>query len=1065
LRGWRASGRTYDATVTEPTGDPQLHVLDGVRWRGAAVTGERQQRLLAALVEAGSTGATTGRLATEVWHDDPPADPVRALQVVVSRTRSMTSPDVVVRSDAGYRLGLAPADVDHLRLLDRARRAGAAAHGEDWATTLEEARAVVETAVADRDADDALGRIAAEARNCQRACRRLVALASGRLGRHAVALPQLEAEAALAPDDEDVLVALLRSLAATAGAAAALSRYEQHRTDLVDRLGTDPGPALQRLHAELLAADQPVRAGIRYDATSLVGRDADLAALRALVSTGRVTSIVGPGGLGKTRLAHVLARTTTHPVVHFVELVGVTAPEDLVGEVGSTLGVRDSVTGRRTLTVEQRADVRARMVQQLDTAPTLLVLDNCEHLVGAVADLVAYLVAGARDLHVVTTTRAPLGIAAERVYQLAQLQTPDAVELFRQRALAARPTTVLDDDLVAELVNRLDGLPLAIELAAAKARVMSVPEIARRLENRFALLRGGDRSAPDRHQTLLAVIDWSWNLLAEPERRALRWLSVFHDGFTLDAAETVLGADALESVQDLADQSLLGIVEGEGGLRFRMLETVREFGRMQLVDAGEDAEAAAAHRSWATGYAARQAPLLFSPQQFDGVDALYAEEANLADALRQALAEPDPAAVVQLLTALGPYWSVRGDHPRMMALAPAICSALSGWTPPDELADATRIALAVTTTNTMITPGGTPAEISALLERLGPGSDPRVAALVRTVGSYDPQDPAGFLDRLEQHAVSGERHLALSAYQWLSHARENAGDVDEALRAAERALELAEPEDGPWTAAILRTQLGQLAMQVGDTARAVEHGRAALPVLERLHANDDTLQIKSLLSLAALKDGDLERAGRELEALDRTDLPEAVFGGRLVIDLGLAELALARGEVAAGLTGYRRAVERVRTLHFPGLEMSGLEPWVLFGESAALTAFAHHAVAPDDAAYGEDLRTTLADRVVRSMSPENPHLDYPVCGLGLFALGSWGLLRDALPPADAVRLLVLADRFGYNRTIPTMAWERAVEACADRAPDLLAPLRAEYGDRRGQDLLEDTRKFVDSLES
>ena len=240
---------------------------------------------------------------------------------------------------------------------------------------------------------------------------------------------------------------------------------------------------------------------------------------------------------------------------------------------------------------------------ELGQSPSLLVLDNCEHLIEGVAELVAFLVSTTAELRVLTTTRAPLAIASERVYLLGQLEVSDAAQLFCERALAARPTVRLADDVVASIVSRLDGLPLAIELAAAKVRAMSVEEIDERLENRFALLRGGDRSAPDRHQTLLAVIDWSWNLLDDGERRALRRLALFHDGFSLEAAREVLGGDAVDAVQGLVDQSLLSVRETPTGLRYRMLETVREFGRMQLVDAGEEGEARDALRRWATAYA------------------------------------------------------------------------------------------------------------------------------------------------------------------------------------------------------------------------------------------------------------------------------------------------------------------------------------------------------------------------------------------------------------------------------------------------------------------------------
>ena len=167
----------------------------------------------------------------------------------------------------------------------------------------------------------------------------------------------------------------------------ALERFERYRRDLRDRLGADPGEVLQRAQRGLLALDRPVRRGVRYDATELIGRDRDLERLRALLASARVVSIVGAGGLGKTRLAHVLAREATQPVVHLVELAGVTDAEDVAVEVGSVLGVRDSVSGRRTLTAQQRADIRARIAQRLGQAPGLLVLDNCEHLIEAAAEL------------------------------------------------------------------------------------------------------------------------------------------------------------------------------------------------------------------------------------------------------------------------------------------------------------------------------------------------------------------------------------------------------------------------------------------------------------------------------------------------------------------------------------------------------------------------------------------------------------------------------------------------------------------------------------------------------
>ena len=235
--------------------------------------------------------------------------------------------------------------------------------------------------------------------------------------------------------DDPTLAALLRAEAAARGPAAALARYERHREELADRLGVDPGPLLREVHAELLAADRPIRTGVRIAATALVGRDDDLAVLRSLVSEHRVVTVLGPGGLGKTTLVQLLAREATQPVVHVVELAGVLDPADLLGEIGAAVEVRDSIAGRRVLTPDQRSDLRGRIAQQLWGLPALLVLDNCEHLVDAVADLVGWLVATVPTLRVVTTSRTPLAIAAERVLALARLGDDDAATLLLAREI------------------------------------------------------------------------------------------------------------------------------------------------------------------------------------------------------------------------------------------------------------------------------------------------------------------------------------------------------------------------------------------------------------------------------------------------------------------------------------------------------------------------------------------------------------------------------------------------------------------------------------------------------
>ncbi|WP_041731654.1 AfsR/SARP family transcriptional regulator [Conexibacter woesei] len=1044
-----------------------LTLLDGVRWNGTAVVGDRSKALLAALAAAPGRTVRSERLVDLIWGEEPLANATKGLQVVVSRTRTACGADAIVRDGEGYRLGLPPAAVDSSRLAGAVAAARAALDGDPVAAAELAREALALGAALASVGPHEPGPLAELRRGAAgdlAAARQLLAQASSRTGAHADALPALEEALAAVGDDESLLADLLRSEAVVRGPGAALDRFERHRRDLLDRLGTNPGEALQRVHRDLLALDRPVRRGVRHDATALLGRDGDVERLRALLSSARVVSIVGPGGLGKTRLAHVLARDASQPVVHVVELVGVTAPEDLVSEVGSVLGVRDSVSSRRTLTPEQRADVRARIAQRLGQGPGLLVLDNCEHLIAAVAELVAFLVSAAPDLRVLTTTRAPLAIAAERVYPLDVLLPADAVELFRQRAVAARPGVQLDDVVVENVVVRLDGLPLAIELAAAKVRVMGVEEIDRRLSDRFALLRGGDRSAPDRHQTLLAVIDWSWNLLGEQERRALRRLALFHDGFTLEAADAVLGDGALDAVQNLVDQSLLSVSESPAGVRCRMLETVREFGRLRLAQAGEEAEARAALRRWATAYGRRHGERLFSTGQFDAIDAIAAEESNLADELRDALAGRDVETVVRLVASLGAFWAIRGDHGRVMVLTEPIADVVRDWSPPPRLEDATRAAMSITLSNAMISVETHTGPLRELLRRLGPGeSDRRLAATTRVMLDYDPADAPAFLHRLEAHSEDPDRYVALTALQWLSHARENGGDPTGAVEAATHAVTRAREEDGPWSTAILRTQLAALTMQLGDRDAGKVHAQAALPVLVRLGAKDDEIQLRSLLVLCALAEQQFDEAKAEIERIDRIEDPETTFSGMSVVQVGGAELQLARGDRAGGLLAYRRAAERMRGLRFPGVDPTGLEPWALFGTATALTAHAQYASAPAEEAAGRALFEACRSGTVRILNPADPHLDYPVAGMLLFALGSWGLLRDATRVDDAARLLALAERFAYNRTIPTMAWERIAPSVEERAPGRLAEVRAELGDRRAPELLDAARGLVEQL--
>jgi predicted ATPase/DNA-binding SARP family transcriptional activator len=1045
-----------------------LSLLADVRWRGAPVVGDRPQALLAALAARDCRPVRAEELVELVWGDQAPRNGMKGLQVLVSRTRNACGPDTIVRDGTGYRLGAGPDEVDSTRLSKLAREAAAVLDRDATAAAALAREALALTAGLPEVGDEDTGPLAEVRRAAAgdaAATRVILARAASRAGEHPAALPVLAAAHAERPRDESLLADLLRSEAVADGPAAALDRFERYRRDLRDRLGADPGEPLQRTHRALLALDHPVRRGVHYDATGLIGRDGDLDRLRALMASSRVVSIVGAGGLGKTRLAHVLARDAVQPVVHVVELAGVTTAEDVAVEVGSVLGVRDSVSSRSMLTAEQRADVRARVAQRLGQSPGLLVLDNCEHLIEAAAELVVYLISATPDLRVLTTSRAPLTIAAERVYQLGELETDDAATLFRERATAARPSVRLAGQAVASIVSRLDGLPLAIELAAAKVRVMSVEEIGRRLEDRFALLRGGDRGAPGRHQALLTVIEWSWNLLDAAEQRALRWLALFHDGFTLEAAESVLGRDAVDAVRGLADQSLLNVRETITGVRYRMLETVREFGRIQLVRAGDGDMARPAQRRWAVGYASAYQARIEGPDQFAAIDALAAEEINLADELRDAIADGDRGALVQLLAALGVFWNIRGEHFRLLVLAGAVTGALRDWRPPPDHADAARTAIVMTLANAIMVGSESLSSLLALLRELAPypAGGVYVAGVHRVLLAYDPADVDGFADRLERLTYDDDRCTAAAACQWLSHQRETRGDPAGAVEPARRALALARDEDGPWARALPQTILAELTMHLGDRPATIEYARAALPVMRRLSATDDEIQLHALLIYCAIADGRLAEAEEEIGRIDRIDEGAEAFGVSALRPICHAEMALAAGDVSTGLRLYRESADWMRRLSFPGIVQTGREPWALFGDAMALSAHAQYA-AGDDEAQGRQLFAACLEGSLKVLTPDNVRLDYPAAGVLLYALGVWGLLRETGPAEDAIGLLALADRFAYNRSIPTMMWERITPAAEAAAPGLLAELQAGYRDRRPPGLLTEARRAVERLQ-
>ncbi|MFI9647675.1 AfsR/SARP family transcriptional regulator [Streptomyces sp. NPDC052040] len=423
-----------------------------------------------------------------------------------------------------------------------------------------------------------------------------------------------------------------------------------------------PGPA---------AVPRP--GNLRARLTSFVGRDTDIETLRGDLASARLVTLLGPGGAGKTRLSQEAAEAVAEEVpdgVWLAELAPVDDPEAVPEAVLTAVGARETVlrgAGAEELraVADRHDDPLLRLAEHCARRRMLLILDNCEHVVDIAARLVEHLLERCPGLTVLATSREPLGVPGELLRPVGPLPQPYALELLADRGAAARPgfRTDTDEDTAAaaaEICRRLDGLPLAIELAAARLRMLSPRQIADRLDDRFRLLTSGSRTLLPRQQTLRAVVDWSWDLLDSGERAVLRRLSVFAGGCDLTAAEAVCGPAALEALGSLVDKSLVAAApSGDGEMRYRLLETVAEYAGERLDESGERPEAERAHLTYYRELARTTDPLLRSPDQRAAIERLQVEYENVRTALRRAVAARDEQEALCLLLSLTWYWQIR----------------------------------------------------------------------------------------------------------------------------------------------------------------------------------------------------------------------------------------------------------------------------------------------------------------------------------------------------------------------------------------------------------------------
>ncbi|WP_426362411.1 AfsR/SARP family transcriptional regulator [Streptomyces sp. E-08] len=683
----------------------------------AALSGARLRALLTALAAAGGRAVSPGALIGQVWADGDPADDqdrTAALQALVGRLRRALGREAVVSAPGGgYRLAAGPDAVDLYRferLAADGATALAAGHAERAAALLDEALGLWRgPALADlpgRDTDPLVVRV--EQRHAQARRDRLAADLA--LGRAAAVLAPLAALAAGQPLDEPLQALRIRALRAAGRPAEALAAYEEVRVALADRLGTDPGPELRSLHTELLAEKAPVPAApparsatagtVPARLTSFIGRSGELGALAAAWEGRRLVTLTGPGGVGKTRLALEAAGTYEGPV-HLAELASVREESTVAAAVLTALGARDTQLWHTPAVAPSGPKDRfAGLVEHCAGRRMLLVLDNCEHVVAEAAELAQALLTRCPGVTVLATSREPLGVPGEEVRPLGPLPGDMALRLLAERGTAARPgfDPAEDPEAAEEICRRLDGLPLAIELAAARLRMLSARQIADRLDDRFRLLTSGARTVLPRQQTLRAVVDWSWDLLDETERAVLRRLAVFAGGCDLTAAEAVcadggateppaaltpvaLTPDApdardgrvpdpaavpsdgvLDVLGALVDKSLVVAAPDDGGMRFRLLETVAEYAGERLDEAGERAAAERRHLTYHRELARRTDPELRGPGQVAAVARLEREHDNLRGALRTAVALGDEQEVLCLVHALSWFWQLRNHQ-------------------------------------------------------------------------------------------------------------------------------------------------------------------------------------------------------------------------------------------------------------------------------------------------------------------------------------------------------------------------------------------------------------------
>ncbi|MFF0970290.1 AfsR/SARP family transcriptional regulator [Streptomyces sp. NPDC003703] len=1065
-----------------------LGTTQAFRSDGTAVPvgGARLRALLTVLALRPGRTVPVSVLVDEVWEDDPPADATGALQALVGRLRRALGADAVASAEGGYRLTATADDID-LHRFERLAGEGLAALADGdpakAAATLDDALALWHgpalADLPDRTAEAARW----ETRHLD-VCRARLAAALA-LGDTDRALPELTALCDTHPLDEPLQALRLRALHEAGRTAQALAAYEDVRRLLADRLGSDPGPELRALHGRLLggdgprqdrrrgtggpdpyataiapgrpaaaapadpappaAAPAPPSSNLRARLTSFVGRESDIDALRADLASARLITLLGPGGAGKTRLSQEAAealRPAPPDGVWLAELAPVDDPDAVPEAVLTAVGARETVlygAGAeeiRAAVADRHDDPVERLVEHCARRRMLLLLDNCEHVVDAAAHLVEELLARCPRLTVLATSREPLGVPGELLRPVEPLPDPVALRLFAERGAAVRPGFRTDADAdtaaaCAEICRRLDGLPLAIELAAARLRMLSPRQIADRLDDRFRLLTSGSRTVLPRQQTLRAVVDWSWDLLDAGEREVLSRLSVFAGGCDLAAAEAVCGPAAFDALGSLVDKSLVvAAPAADGAMRYRLLETVAEYAAERLAQTGGRAAAERAHLVHYREVARTTDPLLRGSGQLAAIARFELEYENLRTALRHAVAERDEQEALCLIHSLGTYWQMRD----VRIEARNWCADVMAFTP-DPFAEPVRRAVPVWQRCTDAPPpmsddvlaearrGLHLLHLACMDTELEAWETPEAKRKLRAVTEvYEPGLPqtcrypgmlwffavilSGDMVRLRTvidatvatcRSTPGYEHELAGALQMRANLLANRVEwTGDATRDADESLEIYRSFGDAWGAAEALSARGESHERAGRYLRAAADYEEAVEHAERLGARAQTAVLQSRLGSVLIEAGEAEQGERLLRE---------VIDGRL--GAGNEAMPAARLFLAGhlGMTGrISQGREQLRLLR----EEFGISHFIVFdsfilGAEAWLDAVDGR---PEEALAkaGQAMRGA-GDPLSLAIAPHMRALYLMVGAMALAALDGGGRARDAarcLAAADAL---------------------------------------------------------------